>query len=115
MEKANYKSYITGEVSALLEIKIASTQTIQEGDLLECVATSGVFESGEFSKVVSALDDNNCYCVATSDIETKAEALVSSGYFAGFFSEDIVLETSCISDKLILAKQGIHLTRNRGK
>ena len=113
MEKFTYSSFITGDVSAMLEIQVAKNQTIVAGDLLECVSASGVFTTGEFSKVATALNANNRYCVATSNITTAEETGITTGYFKGYFSESIVLDTSVVSDKLILSMQNIHLTKNR--
>lgn len=108
-EELTFSTLITGPVHVHTTIPLAAGQTVQRGDLLECVVTSGV-PANTFSKASAAAKAGNLYMIAAEDVTTGESAGTICAYGAGNYNIDAVgLTGDQTVNKLVLLLQGIVL------
>ena len=124
-ETLQYDSLLTGEVSGVAGVKLAASQQVKRGDLLELAVTESVSGSAvvrtlgsAFSRPAAAVKLGNLYAVAAEDCTTQAEDTdkTVTVYLGGYFNPDAMRfggASTAADNALGLLAGGINLTRTQ--
>lgn len=124
-QACNYDQLVAGSVYLMDNVKIAASQTIKRGDILEC-AVSEAYATAEssatvtrtvgttFAKAAGAADIKNIYVIAAHDVKTESSDndTYASVYVMGEFNRNKIGfggSSNAEQNKMVLMAKGILL------